>query len=57
MVHKRDVGARAALPERHSQRVEHQGGAHVAGQLPAHHLAAVGVEHEGEEHQPLQHLR
>jgi hypothetical protein len=52
-MHERDVGAGAALPERHPQRVEHERGAHVGGELPADHLAAEGVDHEGEEHQPL----
>jgi len=35
MVHERDVGAIPALAERHPQRVEHERGAHVAGELPA----------------------
>jgi hypothetical protein len=47
------VGTRSPPPERHLERVEHECGAHVRGELPAHHAAAVGVEHEGEEHQPL----
>jgi len=50
---ERDVGAGPAVAERHLERVEDQRGAHVGRQLPAHHLAAVGVEHEAEEHQPL----
>ena len=50
---ERDVGAGPAVAERHLERVEDQCGAHVGRQLPAHHLAAVGVEHEAEEHQPL----
>jgi hypothetical protein len=53
VVHERDVGAGAALAERHPQRVEHQGGAHVAGELPADDAAAVGVDDEREEHQAL----
>ena len=44
---------RAALAERHPQRVEDEVGAHVAGELPADDLAAVGVEHEREEDEPF----
>jgi hypothetical protein len=36
VVHQRDVGARPSLGERHPQRVEHQRGAHVVSELPAH---------------------
>jgi len=53
VVHERDVGAGAALAERHPQRVEDQRGAHVAGQLPAHHAPRAGVDHEREEDQAL----
>ena len=52
-MNERDVGAGAALAERHPQRVEDEGGAHVTGQLPADDAAAVGVQDEGEEHQTL----
>jgi hypothetical protein len=41
VVDELDVGAGAAPPERHPQRVEHERGAHVGGELPAHHLGAV----------------
>ena len=34
VVHERDVGAGLALVKRHPQRIENQGGAHVAGELP-----------------------
>jgi hypothetical protein len=53
VVHERDVGAGAAPAERHPQRVEDQGGAHVRRELPAHHAAAVGVDDEREEHHAL----
>jgi hypothetical protein len=52
-MHERDVGARAALAERHAQRVEGEGGAHVRGELPADDAAAVGVDDEREEDQAL----
>jgi len=48
-----DIGARAALAERHLERVEDEVGAHVAGELPADDRPAVGVEHEREEDEPL----
>jgi hypothetical protein len=51
VVHERDVGAGPSLTERHPQRVQHQGGPHVTGQLPADDAAAVGIDHEREEHQ------
>jgi hypothetical protein len=57
MVHQRDVGARAALGERHPQRVQDEIGAHVAGELPADDHAAVDVNHEREEDQPSQQRR
>ena len=44
-----DVGAGAALAERHPQGVEDEVGAHVRGELPADDHPAVGVEHEREE--------
>jgi hypothetical protein len=44
-----DVGAGAALMQRHPRRVEDQRGAHVAGELPADDPAAVGVDDEREE--------
>jgi hypothetical protein len=53
VVHERHIGAGAALAERHPQRVEHERGAHVRRQLPAHDAAAVGVDHEREEDQAL----
>jgi hypothetical protein len=49
-MHEREVGARPAGAERHLQRVHDERGAHVARELPADHAAAVGVEHEREEH-------
>jgi len=48
-----DVGASAALSERHLERFEHQVGAHVGRELPANDLAAEGVDHEGEEDEPF----
>jgi hypothetical protein len=45
------VGARPAARERHPQRVEHEVGAHVPGELPADDPPAVDVDHEREEHQ------
>ena len=33
-MHELDVGSGAPARERHAQRVEHQIGAHVAGELP-----------------------
>jgi len=50
-MHERDVGARPA--ERHPQCIEHERRAHVARQLPADDLAAIGVGDEGEEDEPL----
>src|SRR3954469_12562792 len=46
VMHQRDVGPPPTLAERHPQRVEHQGGAHVTGELPADDPAAVGVDDE-----------
>lgn len=34
--------------ERHPERVEHEVGAHVAGELPPHHAAAEDVDHKRE---------
>ena len=48
-----DVGAGPALGECHPQRVEHEVGAHVLGELPADDPAAVDVDHEGEEDDAL----
>ena len=45
-----DVGAGPALMQRHPERIEHEVGAHVAGELPADHAAREGVEDEREEH-------
>jgi hypothetical protein len=53
VLHELDVGARPALRERHAQRVEHQVGAHVAGELPANDPAAEDIEDEREEHRAL----
>jgi hypothetical protein len=53
VMNQRDVGAGVADRERHPQRVQHEVGAHVAGELPAHDLAAVSVDHEAEEHDAL----
>jgi hypothetical protein len=39
--------------QRHPQSVEDERGAHVARELPADDLAAVGVDDEAEEHEPL----
>jgi hypothetical protein len=44
-----DVGAKAALAERHLESVEDEVGAHVRRELPADDHPAVGVDHEGEE--------
>ena len=48
MSHGAEVGAVLAGTERHSERVEHQRGAHVAGELPTDHAAAERVQHERE---------
>ena len=48
-MHKLDIGARAAEVERHPQCVKDEGGAHVAGELPADDHPAVDVDHEREE--------
>ena len=48
-----DVGAGGAAGERHAQRVEDEIGAHVAGELPAHHAAREDVDDEAEEHHAL----
>jgi hypothetical protein len=53
VVHELEVGAWAAPVQRHAQRVEHQRGAHVPGELPADDPAAVGVQNEREEHDAL----
>jgi hypothetical protein len=53
VVHQLDGGAGPTRPQCHPQRVEHERGAHVRGQLPAHDSAAEGVNHEREEHEPL----
>ena len=52
-MHQLNVGARLAARERHPQRVEHEVGAHVTGELPADNAAAVDVDDEGEEQQPF----
>jgi hypothetical protein len=36
-MHEPHVGAGSALMQRHAQRVEHERGAHVVGELPADH--------------------
>jgi len=48
-----EVGARLTGAERHSERVEDEVGAHVAGELPADHPAAVNIDDEREEHHSL----
>src|SRR5207245_1861700 len=48
-----DIGAGAALAERHLESVEDEIGAHVRGELPADDLAAVRVDHEREEDEPF----
>lgn len=53
VVDQLDVGAGTALAERLPQRIKHQVGAHVGGELPADDPAAEGVDHEGEEDEPL----
>src|SRR5947207_6798393 len=53
VVDELDVGAGAAQPERHLERVEHEVGAHVRRELPADDHPAVGVEHEREVDEPL----
>jgi hypothetical protein len=55
--HELEVGAGLAQGEGHPQRVEHQVGAHVGGELPAHHLARENVDREGEEGRPLPECR
>jgi hypothetical protein len=52
-MHQRQIGAVRAGPQRHLERVEDEGGAHVAGELPADDAAGERVEHEAEEHGPL----
>ena len=51
MVHELEVGARAALRERHPQCVEDKIGAHMARELPTDDAAAVDVDDEREEDQ------
>jgi hypothetical protein len=53
MVDQLDVGAMLAACERHPQRVEHEIGTHVRGELPTHDPAAEGVDDEAEEHHAL----
>jgi hypothetical protein len=53
VVDELDVGPGLAAGQGHAQRVEHEVGAHVCGELPAHDAAAVGVDDEAEEHQAL----
>jgi hypothetical protein len=48
-----EVRARVASPERHPQRVEHQVGAHMPGELPADDPVREHVEHERELDHPL----
>ena len=48
-----DHVARAALPDRHFQRVHHQLGAQMSGHRPAHDFAAPGVQHHGEIEEPV----
>jgi hypothetical protein len=47
-MHQLDVGAVPAAGERHPERVEHQVGAHVAGELPADDHPAEHIDHERE---------
>jgi hypothetical protein len=49
VVDELDVGAGAALVQRHPQGVKDEGGAHVAGELPAHDPARERVDDEREE--------
>jgi hypothetical protein len=51
--HERDVCSGGPLMQSHPESIEHQVGAHVVGELPADDPAAVGVDHEAEEHQAL----
>jgi hypothetical protein len=53
VMHEFDVGSVAAARERHAQRVEHQIGAHVAGQLPTDDTSRPHVDDEREEHDAL----
>src|SRR2546430_14527252 len=53
VVDELDVGAGAAQPERHLERVEHEVGAHVRRELPADDHPTVGVDHEREVDEPL----
>jgi hypothetical protein len=48
-----NVGAVLAARQGHAQRVEHEVGAHVAGELPADDPTAERVDDEAEEHQAL----
>src|SRR5438093_7015966 len=53
VVDELDVGAGAAQPERHLERVEHEVGAHVRRELPADDHPTVGGDHEREVDEPL----
>ena len=41
-----------ALPEGHVEGIEHEPRAQVVGHGPAHHAAAEGIQHDGEEQEP-----
>jgi hypothetical protein len=53
MVHELHVGAARPRRDRHLQGVTDERGAHVAGELPADHAAAVDVDDEGQVDQAL----
>jgi hypothetical protein len=53
VLHQLNVGAGPSGPQRHSQRVEDEIGAHVAGELPADDHPREHVDQEREEHPPL----
>ena len=40
------------VPERHVEGIEHELCAQVVGHGPAHHAAAEGIQHDGEEQEP-----
>jgi hypothetical protein len=52
-MHQRDIGAEAALSERHPQCVEHEIGAHMSGELPPDNASTVGVDDKRKKHHPL----
>lgn len=53
MCNERDVCSGGPLMQSHPESVEDEIGAHVVRELPADDHAAVGVDHEADEHQPI----